>query len=133
MSLRFFADHCISNFIIQTLRDEGYKVFRLRDYIPADSADPVVISKAVVHKVTTERSEQELDSILVSLNGDFADIVAYPPANYQGIIAIQVRNHPEIIPQLMARLKDYLSTHPDMNHYKGKLLVMEVHRIRVRE
>ena len=122
MSLRFFADHCISNFIIQTFRDAGYGVFRLRDHIPTDSADSVVISKA-----------QELDSILVSLNGDFADIVAYPPANYKGIIALQVGNHPEIIPQLIAMLKDYLSAYPDMNHYKGKLLLVEVHRIRVRE
>ena len=36
---------------------------------------------------------QELDSVLLSLNGDFADIVAYPPANYKGIIALQVGNH----------------------------------------
>jgi len=122
MSLRFFADHCISNFIIQALKNAGYEVFRLRDHIPTDSADIVVISQA-----------QKLDSILVSLNGDFANIVAYPPTNYKGIIALQVRNHPEIIPQLMARLKDYLSAHPDMNHYKGKLLLVEVHRIRVRE
>ena len=122
MSLRFFADHCISNFIIQTFRDAGYETFRLRDYIPADSTDSVVISKA-----------QELDSILVSLNGDFADIVAYPPVNYKGIITLQIENHPEIIPQLMETLKDYLSAYPDMNHYKGKLLLVEVHRIRVRE
>ena len=122
MSLRFFADHCISNFIIQTFRDAGYEVFRLRDRIPTDSADSDVISRA-----------QELDSVLVSLNGDFADIVAYPPANYKGIIALQVGNHPEIIPQLMATLKDYLSAYPDMSHYKGKLLLVEVHRIRVRE
>ncbi len=119
MSLRFFADHCISNFIVQMLRDAGYEVFRLRDYLPTDSA---VISKA-----------QELNSILVSLNGDFADIVLYPPTNYKGIIALQVRNHPEIIPQLMEVLENYLSGHTDMVNYKGKLLLVEVHRIRVRE
>ena len=111
MTLRFFADHCISNFIIQTLRDSGFEVFRLRDYIPADSPDLVVISKA-----------QELDSILISLNGDFADIVAYPPANYKGIIALQVRNRPEIIPQLMERLRNYLSTHDDMGTLCGKVV-----------
>jgi len=122
MILRFFADHCISNFISQTLRDIGHEVFRLGDYIPVDSTDSIVISKA-----------QELNSILISLNGDFADIVTYPPANYNGIIALQVRNHPEIIPQLMVRLKDYLSDYPDMNHYKGKLFLVEVHRIRIRE
>jgi len=122
MSLRFFADHCISNFIVQMLRDAGYEVFRLRDYLPTDSSDSAVISKA-----------QELNSILVSLNGDFADIVLYPPTNYKGIIALQVRNHPEIIPQLMEVLENYLSGHTNMVNYKGKLLLVEVHRIRVRE
>ena len=122
MSLRFFADHCVSNLVIQTLRDAGCEVLRLRDQIPADSADSVVISKA-----------QDLDSILVSLNGDFADIVAYPPANYRGIISLQLGDHPEILPHLISRLKDYLSAHPDKDHYRGKLILVEVHRVRVRE
>ncbi len=121
MRLRFFVDHCIPNFIIQMLRNEDHEVFRLKDHIPTDSADTEVISKA-----------QEIDSILISLNGDFADIVSYPPGNYKGIIALQVKNHPEILPQLITRLKDYLSAHPDMNHYKGKLILMEAHRIRIR-
>jgi len=122
MSLRFFADHCISNFIIKALQDAGYEVFRLKDYIPTDSTDKEVILKA-----------QELNSILISLNGDFADIVIYPPANYKGIVSLQVKNHPEITPHLMIRLKEYLSAHPDINHYKGKLFLVEVHRIRVWE
>jgi hypothetical protein len=76
---------------------------------------------------------QELDAFLLSLNGDFADIVSYPPAHYQGIIALQVRNHPELIPLLMARLRDYLSLHSDRQYYRGKLLVVEAHRIPVRQ
>jgi len=122
MSLRFFADHCIPNFIIQMLRNAGHEVFRLQNHIAPDSSDMLVISKA-----------QELDFILISLNADFSDIVTYPPIKYKGIIALQVRNHPEIIPKLMKRLKDYLSTHNDMNYYKGKLFLVEVQRIRIRE
>jgi len=122
MSLRFFADHCTSKYIIQELRDAGHEVLQLKNYISPDSSDPVVISKA-----------QELDSILVSLNGDFVDIVTYPPSKYKGIIALQVRNRPEIIPQLMERLKNYLSANPETNHYKGKLFLIEVHRIRVKQ
>jgi hypothetical protein len=38
--------------------------------------------------------------------------VAYPPANYLGIVAIQLRNHPETIPQLMERLVAFLTGHP---------------------
>jgi len=84
MALRFFADHCLSTFIIKTLRDAGHEVLRLKGHIPAESPDSTVISRA-----------QELDAILISLNGDFAGIVAYPPAQFKGIIGIQVRNHPE--------------------------------------
>ena len=86
MSLRFFTDHCISNYIVKRLREAGHEVFCLRDHIPIDSTDTIVISKA-----------QELDSILLSLNGDFSDLVTYHPSEYKGIIALQVRNHPKIV------------------------------------
>ena len=120
--LRFFADHCVSNYVIRALRDRDYEVFRLKDHIPQDSPDAFVISKAL-----------QLGAILLSLNGDFADIVTYPPSEYKGIVALQVRNHPEIIPQMMERLNGYLSGHPHMNHYEGKLFLAEVHRIRIRQ
>ncbi len=122
MALRLFADHCISNFIIKELRKAGHEVLKLKDHIPVESSDPTVILAA-----------QDLDSILVSLNGDFADTLNYPPSNYKGIIALQVRNHPEIIPQLMKRLIDYLALHPDPKSYLGKLIIVEVHRIRIRQ
>jgi predicted nuclease of predicted toxin-antitoxin system len=122
MGLRFFADHCIPNSIIQKLLDAGHEVLWLKDHIPIESPGPIVIATA-----------QRLDSILISLNGDFTDKLNYPPGYYKGIVALQVRNHPEIIPQLMVRLINYLSSYPDMNSYKGKLILVEVNRIRIRE
>ena len=122
MSLRFFADHCVPNSVIQPLHSAGHDVFILKEHIPRDSDDAIVISKA-----------QELDAILVSLNGDFADIVTYPPSNYKGIIALQVRNHPELVPALVRRLMSYLSAHPEMQNYKGQLLLVEAHRTRIRK
>jgi predicted nuclease of predicted toxin-antitoxin system len=110
----------MSNTAMQTLREAGHEVVRLREQLPLESPDADVIAKA-----------QQLDAILLSLNGDFADIVTYPPADDQGIIALQVRNHPEIIPQLMQRLQKYLASHVDREYYRGRLLVVEVHRIRV--
>lgn len=122
MSLRFLADYCIPNLVMRKLEEAGHEVFRLKNYIAKDSPDPVVISTA-----------QELDAILISLDGDFADIVTYPPSDYKGIISLQIRNHPEVIPKLMERLKDYISIQADMAHYKGKLIIVETHRIRIRE
>jgi predicted nuclease of predicted toxin-antitoxin system len=121
MSLRILADHCVSNYILTALSDAGHEVLRLKDHMPTDSPDSIVLSKA-----------QQLDAVLVSLNGDFADIVTYPPEQYKGIIALQVRNHPEIIPQLLVRLNEFLSANSDMNYYVGKLLLVEAHRIRIR-
>ena len=119
--IKLFADHCISTYIIDYLRELGFEVYRLRDHIPMNSADQIVISKA-----------QEFDSILISLNGDFSDIITYPPSNYKGIIALQLKNHPEIIPYVMKLLGDYLQKYPNMGHYKGKLFLVDSHRIRIK-
>ena len=122
MALRFFADHCVSTLMINTLRNNGHVVLRLKNHLPVESPDSTVIAKA-----------QEVEAILLSLDGDFADIVAYPPARFKGIIGLQVRNHPEVTDLIMERLLGYLGTHPLMDHYRGKLLVVEADRIRSRE
>jgi len=119
--LRFFIDHCVPMSIARFLSDLGHEVFLLRECIPKDSPDPVVIQTA-----------QEYHAILLSLNGDFADIVTYPPEQYRGILGIQLRNHPELIPQILQRLRGYLAEHPSMENYAGKLLLVEAHRIRIR-
>ncbi len=107
MGLRLFADQCVPVTVTTFLRDAGYKVLSLRDFLPIESVDSVVISKV-----------QEFKAILITLNGDFANILDYPPANYHGIIALQVRSHPEVLSQILSRLRDHLSTNPDMEFYK---------------
>ncbi len=121
MSLRFFIDHCVPTSVASALSSAGHDVLRLKDYLPTDSPDPAVIDKA-----------QERGAILLSLNGDFADIVSYPPAHYKVIVALQVGNHPEVMLQVVARLQGYLAAHPDAPHYHGKLFIVEAHRVRVR-
>ena len=37
MALRFFADHCVSNFIIESLAADGHEVLRLKDHLRAES------------------------------------------------------------------------------------------------
>jgi predicted nuclease of predicted toxin-antitoxin system len=121
MSLRFFCDQCVPAEISHTLRLAGHDVLNLREALPMRASDPEVIAKA-----------RELDRVLISLNGDFSDIVAYPPGEYGGIIAIQLHNHPEIIPQLMERLAAFLAAHPAREYYHAKLFIVEVHRVRIR-
>ena len=119
--MRFLLDHCVPNRVGKLLGDAGHEVTRLRECLPTDSPDPVVIRKA-----------DELDAVLVSLNGDFADITAYPPAHYRGIIGLQVRNRPETVTPITQRLVTYLDQKPNRRDMDGKLLLVEPHRIRVR-
>ena len=122
MSLRFLSDQCVPSEITESLKRQGYEVTLLREVLPINSPDPVVIAKA-----------QQTGAILLSLNGDFADIITYPPSHYVGIVAIQLNNHPETIPYLMAGLLGFLSDHSNQIFYRGKLLLVEPHRIRIRE
>ncbi len=120
MSLQVFSDQCVPAEITETLRRHGHRITLLREVLPIRSLDPAVIAKA-----------QERGEILLSLNGDFGDIVAYPPANFLGIVAIQLHNHPEIIPPLMERLLAFLDLHPAQEFYHGKLFLVEAHRVRI--
>jgi hypothetical protein len=110
-----------SEFCCKNLRDANHEVLRVRDVLPVESPEALVIAKA-----------QELGAILLSLNGDFTDIVTYPPRNYRGIITLQMRNHAEVLPHLMAKLMGYLGSYPAAEHYRGTLLIVEVDRVRIR-
>ena len=120
-SLRFFADHCVPVSAIDHLADASHVVLRLRDHIRPDSKDPAVIGEA-----------QRQSCVLLSLNGDFCDVINYPPSQYGGIVALQLKDHPEVLPHVLTRLDGLLRTHPMMSDFRGKLFIVEPHRVRVR-
>lgn len=122
MSLRFFMDQCVPRSVAEALRTAGHAVDLLRDHLPINAKDTDVIA-----------SSQSLEAVLVTLNGDFADIINYPPVNFSGIIALQVKNHPESLPAIILRLLTYLGEHPDREHWPGKLFLIEAHRIRIKQ
>ena len=122
MSLRLFIDQCVPRSVSESLRDAGHIVDLLRSHLPINAKDHDVIACA-----------QSLEAVLVTLNGDFANMINYPPAKFGGIIALQVKNHPESLPAIVMRLLTYLGEHPEREHYAGKLLLVEAHRIRIKE
>ena len=101
MHLHFLADHCVPARVAESLKAAGHIVTRLRDALPPESPDENVIAKA-----------QELEAILLTLNGDFADITAYPPANYRGIVSPRVGNRHEVLPQIVAPPANLFSIAP---------------------
>lgn len=119
--MKFFADHCVPEPVLEVLAADDHEVIRLRSRLRTDASDPEVIADA-----------QKLDAILLSLNGDFSDLIRYPPQEFGGIVTLQVKGRPEVLQQIAQRLVGYLKAHPSREHYRGTLLVVEAHRIRVR-
>ena len=121
MGLRIFADHCVPGKVISELREAGHEVLLLKEYVPQNASDYVVIEAA-----------QRENAILLSLNGDFSDIVAFPPASYSGIIALHIKNRTQSIDSLLARLITYLDGNQVQGEYNGLLILVEAHRIRLK-
>ena len=109
MAVVFFADHCVPTVVVDELQQAGYKVLVLKDHLPTASPDEIVIDEA-----------GRFEAVLISLNGDFADIVRFPPSNYHGIIGLQVKNRPRLIPHIMSRLLDFLASQ-ERSDLTGKL------------
>jgi predicted nuclease of predicted toxin-antitoxin system len=115
-------DQCVPRSVSESLENAGHNVELLRSHLPINAKDPEVIACA-----------RRLNAVLVTLNGDFADIINYPPAEFGGIIALQVKNHPESLPAIVMRWLTYLGKYPKLEHWAGKLFLIEAHRIRIKE
>ena len=122
MSLRCFIDQCVPRSVSESLGNAGHTVDLLRSHLPVNAKDPDVIKCA-----------QRLKAVLITLNGDFSDIINYPPASFGGIIALQVKNHPESLPAIVMRLLTYMADPAEREHWIGKLFLVDAHRIRIKE
>ena len=120
MAVLFFADHCVPTSVVDYLKRAGHEVLLLREHLPTAAPDDVVLDQA-----------GHLGAVLVSLDGDFADIVRFPPRGYGGIIGLQVKNRPAVIPHIMSRLLEFLEGRV-ASDLKGRLILVEPGRIRIR-
>ena len=82
--------------------------------------------KSDLEIATACRAEER---ILITLDTDFANIGAYPPGDYSGIIVLRLANQakPHVL-SILARLLDALGR----NSPAGHLWIVEAHRIRIR-
>lgn len=73
---------------------------------------------------------QREDRALVTLDIDFADIRAYPPNEYAGLIVLRLRRHDKpFVLQVMGRVIQTLAS----ESVEKRLWIVEENRIRIRE
>jgi predicted nuclease of predicted toxin-antitoxin system len=116
--MRLKADENLPQSVVKLLRDAGHDVHTMVDENLSGSTDAILLSAA-----TRE------NRALITLDKDSADIRAYPPSDYSGIVVLRARD--STIARLRAlttRVIPLLST----GDLAGRLWIVDDRRIRVR-
>jgi predicted nuclease of predicted toxin-antitoxin system len=117
--VKFKIDENLPVDLAMVLRDAGYDATTVAEQGLGGSADPGIASVC--------RNE---DRALVTLDLDFADIRAYPPNQYSGLIVLRLRkqDQPHVV-RTVTRLIPIFSTEA----LHGRLWIVEEDRLRIRE
>ena len=119
--MRFLVDAGLSPIVVTQLRSAGHDCAYVPDLFPPRTSDAAIAAFA-----------QSTRECIVTRDFGFADVREYVPHDYLGIIVLTVppgggsRYIGELVQELLARL-------PDLEPLRGKLLIVERGRIRVRE
>ncbi len=116
--MRILADHCVWGKTIRFLKDNDFKVIRLKEVGNIASSDEEVLQ--IAHR---------LDVILVTNDLDFGDIRRYPPGKHQGIIVLRIttKNIGSVHLILLQFLNDY-----GRERIRGKLAIINSKSCRIR-
>jgi predicted nuclease of predicted toxin-antitoxin system len=116
--MKFKLDENLPVRAVEVLRAGGHDAVHLLDQVAA-GADDASVAQLV----------QREDRALVTLDLDFADIRAYEPGRYRGLIVLRPRRaSAEDILRILARLVEAIARESP----EGRLWVVEEHRIRIR-
>ncbi len=110
----------------ENLPIETADLFRAAGY-EADTVSEEGLSGATDAELAI-RVQHEIQAI-VTMDLDFSDIRAYPPADYSGIIVLRPKTQDKFtVLHLVQRLLPLLSTEP----LAGNLWIVEIDRVRIR-
>jgi predicted nuclease of predicted toxin-antitoxin system len=116
--LDFKIDENLPSEMAQLLIDAGHLAFTILHQGLGGASDQVVSKTALAE-----------GKVLVTLDGGFADIRTYPPAEFPGLIVLRLQRHdkPHVL-DVFQRAMSLL----DQEALRGKLWIIEESRIRVR-
>lgn len=116
--MSILLDHCVPRRYLHLIQAWGYAASPLGDHAAIDSPDDRVITAA-----------QTLDAVLLTIDLDFANILDYPPRDYNGIIVLRYRVMDEgsLDVTLRQLLKDRYR-----DDLRGVLAIVDAGRYRIR-
>lgn len=116
--LRFKVDENLPLELAEHLRRAGYEALTVSEEQLSGSSDAVVADVC--------RRERR---VLITLDVDFGDIRAYPPAEYAGLVVLRLRRQDKLhVLAVVKRLINLLSREA----LEGHLWIVEEERVRTR-
>jgi predicted nuclease of predicted toxin-antitoxin system len=118
--VRFLVDASLPRSATVLLRELGHEAIDVRDIGLGGATDDVIAEHA-------RRSQQAF----VTRDFDFADIRNYPPADYAGIIVLDLPNHATAA-QVVKALETFARAKEWLDLLSGRLAIVEPWRVRFR-
>jgi predicted nuclease of predicted toxin-antitoxin system len=118
--LRFLVDASLPRSAADALRGLGHEAVDVRDIGLGGATDEVIADRA--------RSDKK---VLITRDFDFADIRNYPPADYSGIVVLDLPNQ-STAAQVVRALQVFASNKDWLELLPGRLAVVESTRARFR-
>jgi predicted nuclease of predicted toxin-antitoxin system len=116
--VKLLLDENLSPLQAQVLRTKGHDATSVAEVGLSGAADPAVREFAI-----------EAGRVLVTLDGDFANVLRYPPAATPGVIRLRV--HPATEVAIEALLAWAITPLAEVD-LRGKLVVVDKNKIRIR-
>ncbi len=116
---KFVIDEDMPRSTTKTLQEQGYEVKDIRDYGLRGEEDNKIFQFA-----------QENQSVIITEDIDFGNIIKFPLGNHYGIIIVHFPNemsNKEMNNQLINNIKDI-----DKNDFKGNLIIIEPGKTRIK-
>ena len=117
--MKFKIDENLPKQSVELIRKKGY------DSVTVSEEELTGIEDEKLIKICTKEQR-----CLVTADLDFANVISYPPEEYYGIV---VMRPPKMTKKILLTLIDRFIEFLDKNEVKGKLLIIEINKIRIHD
>ena len=118
--MRFLVDASLPRSAAAVLRELGHEAIDVRDIGLRGATDDVIADHARRNQLA-----------LITRDFDFADIRNYPPADYAGIVVLDLPNHATAA-QVVKALDTFVRAKEWLELLSGRLTIVEPPRVRFR-
>jgi predicted nuclease of predicted toxin-antitoxin system len=118
--MKFLLDANLPRSSAKILRELGHEVEDVRDVLPGGADDATVAAHAQAHQL-----------VLMTRDFDFADIRNYPPANYSGVVVLELPDDATAT-QVNKTLESFVRNPDWLGRLIGRLAIVESWRVRFR-